>query len=125
MEAGTAPVAATSGGTGSKTMADLGLRAAQKFGDTPALMHKAGDEWQTISYTGFGRAISEVGLGLVDLGLQPGDKVAILSHSRPEWVFANFATLASGCASVAIYQTNSPEECHYVLSHSESKAVFV
>jgi long-chain acyl-CoA synthetase len=125
MEAGTAPVAATSGGTGSKTMADLGLRAAQKFGDTPALMHKVGDEWQNISYAAFGDTISEIGRGLIDLGLQPGEKVAILSHSRPEWVYANYATLASGCASVAIYQTNSPEECHYVLSHSEAKAVFV
>jgi long-chain acyl-CoA synthetase len=125
MEAGTAPVAATSGGTGSKTMADLGLRAAQKFGDTPAFMHKVGDEWQNISYAAFGDTISEIGRGLIDLGLQPGEKVAILSHSRPEWVYANYATLASGCASVAIYQTNSPEECHYVLSHSEAKAVFV
>jgi long-chain acyl-CoA synthetase len=125
MEAGTAPVEATTGGTGSKTMADLGLLAARKFGDTTALTHKSGDEWAKISYTDFGNAVSEIGLGLIDLGLVAGDKVAILSHSRPEWVFANFATLASGCASVAIYQTNSPEECHYVLSHSESKAVFV
>ncbi|MEA2143697.1 MAG: long-chain acyl-CoA synthetase [Solirubrobacteraceae bacterium] len=124
MEAGTAPVAA-SGGTGSKTMADLGLLAARKFGDTPALMHKVGDEWNRVSYTDFGKAIAQTGLGLIDLGIEPGDKVAILSNSRPEWVYANFAILASGAASVAIYQTNSPEECHYVLSHSEAKAVFV
>src|SRR4051794_34264550 len=124
MEAGTAPVAA-SGGTGSKTMADMGLLAARKFGDTTALMHKVGDEWKHISYTDFGKAIAETGLGLIDLGIRPADKVAILSNSRPEWVYANFAILASGAASVAIYQTNSPEECHYVLSHSEAKAVFV
>jgi long-chain acyl-CoA synthetase len=124
MEAGTAPVAA-SGSTGSKTMADMGLLAARKFGDTTALMHKVGDEWKHTSYTDFGRAIVDTGLGLIDLGIRPGDKVAILSNSRPEWVYANFAILASGAASVAIYQTNSPEECHYVLSHSEAKAVFV
>jgi long-chain acyl-CoA synthetase len=125
VEAGTTPVAATSNSSGSKTMADMGLLAARKFGDTTALMHKSGDEWARISYAEFGDAVSEVGRGLIDLGLEPGDKVAILSHSRPEWVFANMATLAAGCASVAIYQTNSPEECHYVLSHSDSKAVFV
>src|SRR4051794_33041250 len=124
MEAGTAPVAA-SGGTGSKTMADMGLLAARKFGNTTALMHKAGDEWKHISYTDFGKAIAETGLGLTALATQSGDKVAILSTSRPEWVYVNFAILASGAASVAIYQTNSPEECHYVLSHSEAKAVFV
>ena len=124
MEAGTAPTAAPHG-TGSKTMADMGLLAAEKFGDSVAMKHKVGDEWVEISYAEFGRAHSEIGRGLIDLGLAPGDKVAILSHSRPEWVYANHATLAAGCASVAIYQTNSPEECHYVLSHSESRAVFV
>src|SRR5215212_6847878 len=124
MEAGTAPTAA-SHGTGSKTMADMGLLAARKFGDATAITHKVGDEWVKISYADFGTAHSEIGRGLIDLGVAPGDKVAILSHSRPEWVFANHATLATGAASVAIYQTNSPEECHYVLSHSEAKAVFV
>src|SRR3954470_13665605 len=124
MEAGTAPTAA-SYGTGSKTMADMGLLAARKFGDATAITHKVGDEWVKISYADLGRAHSEIGRGLIALGIEPGDKVAILSHSRPEWVYANHATLAAGAASVAIYQTNSPEECHYVLSHSESRAVFV
>jgi long-chain acyl-CoA synthetase len=124
MEAGTAPAAAGHG-TGSKTMADMGLLAARKFGDATALKQKVGDEWREISYAELGRAHSEIGRGLIDLGLQPRDRVAILSHTRPEWVFANHAALAAGCASVAIYQTNSPEECHYVLSHSESRAVFV
>src|SRR5829696_6496071 len=124
MEAGTAP-AGSAHGTGSKTMADLGLLAARKFADSVALKQKVGDQWVEISYAEFGRAHSEIGRGLIDLGLQPGDRVAILSHTRPEWVFANHGTLAAGCASVAIYQTNSPEECHYVLSHSESRAVFV
>src|SRR5215217_5714958 len=124
MEAGTAP-AAVSHGTGSKTMADMGLLAARKYGDAAALTHKEGDRWVDVSYADFGLAVSEVGRGLIDLGLAPGDKVAILSHSRPEWIYANFATLSTGCASVAIYQTNSPEECHYVLSHSEARAVFV
>ena len=124
MEAGTAPAAAAHG-TGSKTMADMGLLAARKFGDATALTHKVGDEWVKISYAEFGAAHSEIGRGLIDLGVQPGDKVAILSHSRPEWVYTNHAALATGAASVAIYQTNSPEECHYVLSHSESRVVFV
>ena len=48
-----------------------------------------------------------------------------LPHTRPEWTYANLAILAAGTVSVSIYQTNSAEECHYVLQHSESKAVFV
>jgi long-chain acyl-CoA synthetase len=112
-------------GTGSKTMADLLPRAAEKYASQTALKHKVGDDWMDISYGELGQAVSEIARGLIDLGLQHGDKVSILSHTRPEWTYANFAILSAGTVSVSIYQTNSPDECHYVLDHSESKAVFV
>jgi len=112
-------------GTGSKTMADLLPLAAEKYAGQTALKHKAGDGWLDVSYEELGRAVSETARGLIDLGLQKGDKVSILSHTRPEWTYANFAILSAGTVSVSIYQTNSAEECHYVLDHSESKAVFV
>ena len=118
-------VTAAASGTGSKTMADLAARAAEKYADQPALRHKVGDEWREVSYTELGAAVSEIGRGLIDLGLQHGDKVSILAHTRPEWTYANLGILAGGTVSVSIYQTNSAEECHYVLEHSESKAVFV
>jgi long-chain acyl-CoA synthetase len=51
--------------------------------------------------------------------------VAILANTRPEWTLACFGALWTGAAVVSIYQTNSPEECHYVLEHSEARAVFV
>jgi long-chain acyl-CoA synthetase len=121
MEAVTAPAS----GTGSKTMADLAALAAAKYGDAPALRHKVGDDWRDVTYSELGGAVSEIGRGLIDLGLEHGDKVSILCHTRPEWTYANLAILASGTVSVSIYPTNSAEECHYVLSHSESKAVFV
>ncbi len=122
MEAGTA---ATPSKTGSTTMADLAALAASGYGEAPALKHKAGDEWVATSYDELGATVSEVARGLIDLGVQRGDRVAILSHTRPEWTFANLGILAAGAASVSIYQTNSPEECHYVLEHSESSVVFV
>ena len=121
MEAVTAPAS----GTGSKTMADLAAMAAEKHAGKPALRHKVGDEWHDVSYDELGAAVSEIARGLIDLGLEHGDKVSILAHTRPEWTYANLAILASGTVSVSIYQTNSAEECHYVLHHSESKAVFV
>src|SRR6266511_1317229 len=120
-----AAVGAAAAGTGSKTIADLVMLAAEKHGDNPALRHKVGEDWVDISYEELGRAVREVTLGLIDLGIQPGERAAILSHTRPEWTFANFGILGTGAASVSIYQTNSPEECHYVLEHSESRAVFV
>jgi long-chain acyl-CoA synthetase len=122
MEVGTVSAAAES--TGSRTMADMTSLAAAKHGSSPALRQKKGDEWVDISYAELGEAVKEIALGLIDLGIERRDRVSILSHTRPEWTFANLGIISSGAASVSIYQTNSPEECHYVLEHSESRAVF-
>jgi long-chain acyl-CoA synthetase len=112
-------------GTGSRTMADLIGLAAARHGGKPALRHKVGGEWVEVSYQQLDRTVTELALGLVDLGIEPGDRVSILSHTRPEWTYACFATFAAGAIVASIYQTNSAEECHYVLHHSGARAVFV
>ncbi len=112
-------------GTGSKTIADLLPLAVEKYGDGPAQRFKVGEEWADRSYAALGEVVREVALGLVDLGIQPGEKISILAHTRPEWTHACFGILTAGGTLVTIYQTNSPEECQYVLHHSDSRAVFV
>jgi long-chain acyl-CoA synthetase len=112
-------------GTGSKTIADLLPLAVKKYGDSVAQRYKVGDEWVDSSYAELGGAVKEVSLGLIDLGIQPGEKVSILAHTRPEWTHACFGILTAGGTLVTIYQTNSPEECQYVLEHSDSRAIFV
>jgi long-chain acyl-CoA synthetase len=124
MEAVTAGVTGAQG-TGSKTIADLLPLAVKKYGEKPAQRHKVGEEWVEASYNELGEVVKEVALGLVDLGIQPGDKVSILAHTRPEWTHACFGILTAGGTLVTIYQTNSPEECQYVLEHSDSRAIFV
>ena len=123
MEMGTINAAAAS--TGSRTMADLVPLAGRKHADRPAIKHKVGDEWVDVSFKGLAEKVEHVALGLIDLGINAGDKVSILSNTRPEWTYACFGILGAGATVVSIYQTNSPEECHYVLHHSESRAVFV
>jgi long-chain acyl-CoA synthetase len=123
MELGTINAAEAS--TGSRTMADLVPLAGRKHADRPALKHKVGDEWVDVSYRQLAERVGHCALGLIDLGIQPGDKVSILSNTRPEWTYACFGILGAGATCVSIYQTNSPQECHYVLHHSESRAVFV
>jgi long-chain acyl-CoA synthetase len=112
-------------GTGSKTIADLLPLAVEKYGDAPAQRFKVGEEWRDSSYAELGEVVTEVGLGLIDLGIEPGEKISILAHTRPEWTHACFGILTTGATLVTIYQTNSPEECQYVLHHSDSRAVFV
>jgi long-chain acyl-CoA synthetase len=106
-------------------MASLAAVAAQRYAGHPALRHKVDDQWTDVDYAELGASVSEVARGLMDLGIGRGDRVSILANTRPEWTYANLGILAAGAASVSIYQTNSPEECHYVLEHSESRAVFV
>jgi len=122
MEAVTAGAAA---GTGSRTIADLLPLAVKKYGQAPALRFKAGEDWSDVTYGELGATVREIALGLADLGIAPGDKVSILANTRPEWTYACFGILTAGGAPVTIYQTNSPEECQYVLAHSDSRAVFV
>ncbi|SEH11949.1 AMP-dependent synthetase/ligase [Thermoleophilum album] len=111
-------------GTGSRTIADLVPLAAERYADKPAQRFKVGDQWQDLTYRELGDRVREVALGLVSLGIEPGDKVSILSHTRPEWTHACFGIVGAGATFVTIYQTNSPEECEYVLAHSDSRAVF-
>src|SRR3954468_19017499 len=110
-------------GTGSKTIADLLPLAVRRYGDKPAQRYKSGDEWIDGTYGELGEVVREVSLGLIDLGIQPGEKVSILAHTRPEWTHACFGILTAAGTLVTIYQTNSPEECQYVLQHSDSVAV--
>jgi long-chain acyl-CoA synthetase len=118
-------VGAVEGSTASKTMADMPLLAASKHGPHTAIRHHTGSEWVDTTYEEFGTVVSEAALGLIDLGIEHGDRVAILSNTRPEWTYANFAAASSGASTVSIYQTNSPEECRYVLAHSDARLVFV
>ena len=71
------------------------------------------------------RSSKSLALGLIDLGIEKGDKVSILANTRPEWTYFDFAALSAGATVVPIYQTNSPEECRYVLENSDAVAVIV
>jgi long-chain acyl-CoA synthetase len=113
-------------GAGSATIADLLPAAAEKYGSRPAVMYRddSGD-WTTRSFAEVGEVVRRLSLGLIDLGVQKGDKVSILANTRPEWTHHDFAALTAGATVVPIYQTNSPEECQYVLENSDAKVVIV
>ena len=119
MEAGTTPTQ----GTGSKTIADLLPKAAELYPDRVAVRHKAGDEWRDETFAQVGEIVSEIGRGLVDLGIQPGDRVSLLCSTRPEWSYADFGISTTGAVVVPVYPTNSPKECEWVAGNSESVAI--
>jgi long-chain acyl-CoA synthetase len=112
-------------GTNSKTVADLLPKAAELYGPNVAVKYKEGDQWLSKTFAEVQEIVMPLALGLVELGIQKGDRVSILGNTRPEWTYFDFAALSIGATVVPIYQTNSPEECRYVLENSDSRVVIV
>jgi long-chain acyl-CoA synthetase len=112
--------------TNSKTCADLMPLAAERHADLAAVTYKdASGQWVSKTYREVGEIVRQLALGLIEVGIEKGDKVSILANTRPEWTYFDFAALSVGATVVPIYQTNSPEECQYVLENSDAKAVIV
>ena len=110
-------------GSGSKTMADLMSRAAEQYADHVMARFKRGDVWQDVSYPDAAAIVREIGLGIIDLGIAPGDRVCILANTRPEWTYCDLAISSAGAVVVPIYPTNSAEECEYVIADSGAIAI--
>src|SRR3954453_16521142 len=109
--------------TGSKTIADLIGRAAEQYGERVAARHKVDGGWRDVTFAEAADAAREIGLGLIDLGIEPGERVCLLSTTRIEWTYCDFAISSAGAVVVPIYATNSPEECEWVARNSEAVAV--
>jgi long-chain acyl-CoA synthetase len=120
MQAGTTVPVNT---TGSKTIADLIGRAAEQYGERVAARHKVDGGWRDVTFAEAADAAREIGLGLIDLGIQPGERVCLLSTTRIEWTYCDFAISSAGAVVVPVYATNSPGECEWVAGNSGAVAV--
>src|SRR5437660_10151440 len=107
----------------SRTIADLISNSAAAHAEHVAIRYKRDGEWRDVTYAQLSEIVQEIGLGLIDLGLQPGERICILANTRPEWSYADMAATSAGLVVVPIYQTNSPEECLWVISDSDACAI--
>ncbi len=105
-------------------LADMALTAVARHSGA-ALRYKRDGRWLDLSYPDFGARARAIAAGLIALGIEPGDRVAILANTIPEWTIADIGILCAGAVVVPVYFTNSPHECLHVLSHSGARAVFV
>jgi long-chain acyl-CoA synthetase len=80
--------------------------------------------WREHTWQAYLDRVAEVARALWELGVRPGDSVAILSDNRPEWLFADLGAQSIGARAVGIYQTNPPADVAYVLADSSSKVLF-
>jgi long-chain acyl-CoA synthetase len=109
--------------TASQTIADLIPHAAATHGERVAIRYKHDSTWQDVTYAQLAEIVQEIALGLIDLGVEAGERVCILANTRPEWSYADLAATSVGTVVVPIYQTNSPEECLWVISDSDACAI--
>jgi long-chain acyl-CoA synthetase len=109
--------------TGSRTIADLIAHSAVAHAEQVAVRHKRDGAWQDVTYAQLADVVQEIGLGLIDLGIEPGERLCILANTRPEWSYVDMAATSAGAVVVPIYQTNSAEECLWVISDSDACAV--
>lgn len=89
------------------------------------VMFKRGDRWQSISSRKYYGYVVGIAHALKQWGLSRGDRVAILSENRPEWMIADFACVCSGLADVPIYSTLTADQTAYLLRHSGARVAFV
>jgi long-chain acyl-CoA synthetase len=110
-----------------RSLVDHIHRAVERYSDNEALRWKPpkSEAWTSRTYRQLWDWVTEVSLGLKDLGLRDGDTVCIISRTRPEWVIADLASLALGTVSCPIYPQSEPKQAAFVINNVKAKLIFV
>jgi long-chain acyl-CoA synthetase len=90
-----------------------------------AMRHVVDGRWETLTWSDYATAVAETAVGLMALGVEPGDRVGILARNRPEWHIADLAIMSAGAVTVPVYPTSSSSQVAYVLDNSDAKVCFV
>ena len=96
---------------------------AEQYDEKPFLWAKKNKEWSSLSWKETSLKVREFAAGLKSFGIKSGDKVVIVSENRPEWIIADLAINLIGAVTVPAYTTNTEDDHHHILEHSDAKAV--
>lgn len=108
-----------SGGEAAKgTLLAMLRTSAEAFGDRPALTQKLGGQWQPMRYAELWETARRLARGLAALGIQAGDRVAMVSENSPEWVVCDFGILCAGAVNVAMFPSLPPVQMEQILADS-------
>jgi long-chain acyl-CoA synthetase len=110
---------------GANNLVELFLMRAEQQGDAPFLGRKIEGEWRTMSWAEVADQVCLLAESLRHLGLNEGERVALVSENRPEWCIADLAIMAAGCISVPTYITNTERDHAHILDNSGARAVIV
>jgi len=112
---------ATPGPADADTVPRLFWHRVHEWAERTAMREKVLGIWKDITWRQYGEKARQVGLGLVELGLERGNRVAVISENKPQWLFTDMGTLGVGGVTVGIYPTDSPDQVHYVMHHSGAR----
>jgi len=107
------------------TVPELFRRTAERVPDKPALLVKQDKEWTPITYGQLAERTRGLALGLLELGVEPGARVALISENRPEWATTDLAALSIGAVNVPLYSTLPPPQVEYILNDAGAQVVVV
>lgn len=108
-----------------QTLPHYCIESFRRYNKPDALNFKDNGSWKNIAGEAVIDKIKHIALGLSDLGVKAGDKVAIISENRPEWSLTDLAILSLRAVNVPIYTTQAVEQIRYILEDSGSKMLFV
>ncbi|GAA4006716.1 long-chain fatty acid--CoA ligase [Allokutzneria multivorans] len=108
-----------------ENLTDMVWANAERFGTAVSFRRRVDGTWVDVTAADFAAQVLAVAKGLVAAGLEPGDRVGLMSKTRYEWTLIDFAIWAAGCATVPIYETSSAHQVEWILSDSGAKAVFL
>jgi long-chain acyl-CoA synthetase len=98
---------------------------AKELGSAPFLWAKQAGAWHSISWAEAARQVAALAQSLKDIGLEPGDRVMLVSENRPEWCIADLGIMAAGCVTVPTYTTNTERDHQHIIEDSGASAIIV
>ncbi|HEX5813065.1 MAG TPA: long-chain fatty acid--CoA ligase [Pseudonocardia sp.] len=107
------------------TLPDAVFALADEHPGAVALRRRVGDAWADVTYAAFTAEVVAVARGLIASGIEPGDRVGLLSRTRYEWTLFDYAIVVAGAVTVPIYETSSADQVAWILTDSGAKAVIV
>jgi long-chain acyl-CoA synthetase len=107
------------------SLATMFFEQAARYGEKPFLWAKQNGAYRPLSWTAAAQQVSLLSRGLRALGIQPGDRVVLVSENRPEWLISDIAIMAAGAITVPAYTTNTVADHQHVLDNSDARAAIV
>jgi long-chain acyl-CoA synthetase len=107
------------------TINELFTQAIRQRADKVLMRYKRNKAWHDLTGAQIDERVRNVALGLRQMGVEPGDRVALLAESSPEWSIADYAILACGAINVPVYPTQAVEQVGFILKNSGARVLFL